>query len=463
MATSTIPEPGARAAPRDAARLLESLPSRLSGSAIQRLAEHATVAPGERERLDVITPLSLQAIGMVPRCTEADVEEAVRRARAAQASWAATPVKQRAAIFLRFHDLVLARQDEVLDLIQLESGKSRRHAVEEALDVANVTRYYGVRAKRLLRPRRRKGALPLLTSTVELRHPIGVIGFISPWNFPLILAITDAIPALIAGNAAVLKPDHQSSFTALWALALLREAGLPRDVCQIVSGRGAELGPHILRRVDFAMFTGSNETGRTIAGQAAERLIGYSLELGGKNPMIVLEDADIDAAVETAVQTCFVGAGQVCVSIERVFVARPLFERFTERMVARTKQLRLGASFDYSMDVGSLTTPRQLATVDDHVRDARQHGATVLIGGRARPDLGPLFYEPTLLTGVREGMKAYAEETFGPVVALYPFDSMDDAIERANDTRFGRMRPCGRAIAGEASRSRAGCARAARA
>ncbi len=401
------------------------------------LVSQITVESTPREQIRVLAPAGGSIIGSIPACQEGDVGMAAERARAAQSAWAALPFGERARIFLRFHDLLLKRQDEVLDLIQLETGKARRHAFEEILDTAVVARYYARHAKRILRRRWRKGALPGLTLTYELRCPIGIVGFIVPWNFPLNLAITDAIPALMAGNAAILKPDAQTSFTAMWAVGLLREAGLPRDVLQLVTGEGSKVGPALIAHVDYVMFTGSGRTGRLVARQAAERLIGCSLELGGKNPMIVLRDANIEAAVDGAIRGCFPGAGQVCISIERIYVDQSIYPRFVARFAERTRGLKLGVSPDYSMEVGSLTTARQLATVEEHVRDAVQKGATVVTGGRARPDLGPYFYEPTILTDVREGMKLYAEETFGPVVSVYPFATEAEAVERANATEFG--------------------------
>jgi acyl-CoA reductase-like NAD-dependent aldehyde dehydrogenase len=390
-----------------------------------------------RETIAVRAPYTGGAIGAIPAGTIADVEAAVARARAAQTAWSRRTFAARARIFLRFHDLLLERQDEVLDLIQWETGKARRHAFEEILDTAVVTRYYARRAQRLLRPRRRKGALPLLTRTLELKSPVGVVGLIVPWNYPLNLAVTDAVPALMAGNAVVLKPDVQTSFTALWALDLLRQAGLPPDVFGMVTGDGALLGPALGECVDFIMFTGSTRTGRLVARQAAERLIGCSLELGGKNPMIVLADADLDAAVYGAIQGCFASAGQVCVSIERIYVDQLIAGRFLDRLVERTRALKLGVSLDYSMEMGSLTSERQLQRVEEHVRDAVAKGAVVVAGGCRRPDLGPLFYEPTILASVTERMQVHAEETFGPVVSVYPFSSEAEAVERANASRYG--------------------------
>jgi succinate-semialdehyde dehydrogenase / glutarate-semialdehyde dehydrogenase len=392
---------------------------------------------GPHAEIPVHIPYTGAVLGSVPAGGEADVELAIARARAAQPAWAALPVSRRASIFLRFHDLLLDRQDEVLDLIQLETGKARRHAFEEILDSAVVSRYYALHARKLLRPRRRKGALPGLTATWEVRSPVGVVGFIAPWNYPLNLAITDVIPALVAGNTAVLKADRQTSFTALWAVELLREAGLPADVLPVVTGEGPAIGPALAARADFLMFTGSTRTGKLIARQAADRLIGCSLELGGKNPMIVLEDAALGTTVEGAVRGSFVGAGQVCVSTERIYVHSSLFERFLDRFVERTRALRLGVAFDYSVEMGSLTSQRQLRTVEEHVADALEKGASLLAGGRRRPDLGPLFYEPTVLTDVRENMALYAEETFGPVVSVYSFGTEDEAVALANRSAYG--------------------------
>ncbi len=404
---------------------------------LDRLKSQITLAGTALETITVRAPYTGDAIGAIPAGTVADLEYALHRARAAQLDWSKRTFADRSRIFLRFHDLLLERQNEGLDLIQWETGKARRHAFEEVLDTATVTRYYARRARRLLRPRRRKGALPLLTRTREFHSPVGVVGFIVPWNYPLNLGVTDAVPALMAGNAAILKPDVQTSFTALWAVDLLRQAGLPRDIFAVVTGDGPVLGPALAERVDYIMFTGSTRTGRLVARQAAGRLIGCSLELGGKNPMIVLPDADLDAAAYGAIQGCFTSSGQACISIERIYVHESIAERFLDKLVERTRGLKLGASLDYSMDMGSLTGERQLRRVDEHVRDAVEKGAVLLAGGHRRPDLGPFFYEPTVLTAVTEQMQVFAEETFGPVVSVYPFASEREAIECANAGSYG--------------------------
>ncbi|MEU4097593.1 succinic semialdehyde dehydrogenase [Streptomyces sp. NPDC026673] len=383
------------------------------------------------------TPLTGEKLAELPESTPEDVAAAYERAREAQKAWAATPVRRRAAVLLRFHDLVLARQSEVLDLIQLETGKTRLHAHEEVQAVAVAARHYGVKAPSYLRPKRHTGAIPALTKVSELRHPRGVVGQIAPWNYPLELSIGDALPAFVAGNAVVMKPDTETALTALWAREQLIEAGLPADVWQIVIGEGPVVGPAVVEHADYVSFTGSTRTGRDVAARAAARLIGVSLELGGKNALLVLEDADLDKAAEGAVRACFSSAGQLCISIERLFVHASVADAFLERFTARTKALKLGTALAYGAGMGSLAGERQLETVTRHVEEAVAKGATVLTGGRARPDVGPFFFEPTVLDGVEPPMAVCAEETFGPVVSVYRFTDEDEAVERANATPYG--------------------------
>src|SRR5947209_7881376 len=223
---------------------------RIDTGRLTELSGRVTTADGGRKPLEIEKPFTGELLGTVPRCTPDDVALAIERARAAQAPWQHTTFAERRRVLMRFHDLVLDHRDEILDLLQLECGKARRHAFEEVLDTANVARYYGNTAERHLRPRRRRGALPLLTATWEHRHPVGVVGLIAPWNYPLTLTMGDAIPALAAGNAVVIKPDSQTPYSALLGTALLEEAGLPRGLVQIVTGSGAELGPRIIGGAD---------------------------------------------------------------------------------------------------------------------------------------------------------------------------------------------------------------------
>ncbi|MFB7420950.1 succinic semialdehyde dehydrogenase [Streptomyces sp. NPDC056121] len=418
-------------APRDA-----GLPHWLTPARIERLTARVAAA-ADAARVTTNAPYTGAPLADLPVSTPADVEDAFARARIAQKAWAAISLSQRKRILLRFHDLVLAHQDEVLDLMQAENGKTRRDAFLEVTDIAITARYYARNAAKYLEPKRRRGAIPVLTHTTELRHPKGVVAVVSPWNYPLSMAAGDAIPALMAGNAVVQKPDTQTALSALWALDRMHEAGLPAGVWQMVIGRGSSIGNTLMDNANFMMFTGSTASGRKIASDAGERLIGTSLELGGKNAMIVLDDADVEKAADGAVAACFPSAGQLCVSIERLYVAESIRDQFVAAFVARAKQLKIGAAFDYTIDVGSLTNPSQLDTVTTHVDDAVAKGATVLAGGKARPDLGPLFYEPTILTDVTPDMTLYDDETFGPVVSIYPYRDIEEAIQRANSTPYG--------------------------
>ena len=342
----------------------------------QKLAELVALVPrvgSETATSMVEIPFTAEVLGEVPRCSKATLDKAVRRAARAQPIWAERSFHDRGAVFLKYHDLILERQDEILDLIQLETGKARKHAFEEVADVALVCRYYALNAEKHLQSERRRGALPGLTTVWEHHPPRGVVGFIAPWNYPLTLAITDAIAALMAGNGVVIKPDRQTPFTALWAVQLLHEAGLPYDLVQVVTGSGAEIGPLMIDSVDFITFTGSTKTGRVVASQAGERLIGCSLELGGKNSMLVLADADLEQAVEGAVRGCFSNAGQLCISIEKLFIDQKIFDSFVRRFVSRTRDLVLGSGLDYNADLGSLSSSDQLATVvSSHRRRCRE-------------------------------------------------------------------------------------------
>ncbi len=402
---------------------------------VRSLLDRVVTSPGGTTRT-THAPFTGAPIAAVPLSTPEDVARAATAARRAQRAWARTPLRERAAVLLRVHDLVLAQQSDVLDLIQLENGKSRQSAYEEVADIAITARHYAHRARAYLAPRRVRGLLPVLTKVDVLRHPVGVVGVIAPWNYPLTLTLGDALPALVAGNAVVLRPDPQTALTALWAAEQLEAAGLPAGVLQVVVGDGS-IGAAVIDHVDQVTFTGSTATGRVVAARAGERLIPATLELGGKNPMYVADDVDVEVAAEGAVRACFSNTGQLCMSIERLYVHEAVADAFTEAFVRRTRALRLGPGLDYASDMGSLTSAQQLARVVEHVEDALTHGARVLAGGVHRTDVGPLFYEPTILGDVPPQARAFREETFGPVVALYRVASDDEAVAAMNDTEFG--------------------------
>lgn len=402
---------------------------------VEGLTRRLVATTGRTKPLE--SPLNGAPLAHVPQSDAGDVGEAFRQARRAQAAWARTSLEERSAILMRLHDLVLERQEEILDLIVWESGKARKHAFDEVFHVALTARYYARTAHQHLDTERKLGIIPGLTR-VEVNHvPKGVVGIIAPWNYPFTLALCDGLPALLAGNAVVTKPDSQTMLTALLGARLLDEAGFPADLWKVVAGPGSEIGTAIIDRADYVCFTGSTATGKHVARQCAERLIGCSLELGGKNPFLVLRDADVERAAEGAVRASFSNAGQLCVATERFFVADQVYDRFVERFVARTEAMTLGATHDWHNDMGTLISQAQLDTVTAHVQDAVSKGARVLAGGKARPDLGPYFFEPTILEGVTPEMTCFGTETFGPVVSLYRFHDEADAVARANDGEYG--------------------------
>jgi succinate-semialdehyde dehydrogenase/glutarate-semialdehyde dehydrogenase len=394
-------------------------------------------AADDAPRATIRAPFTGEEIAALPQSTPDDVAHAVARGRRAQPAWAGAPPRERAAVLWRFHDRVLEQQARVLDLIQIEAGKARVHAFEEVADGAITASWYARRGPRLLADTRRPGLMPGLSVATEVRHPWGVVGVIAPWNYPLTLAVAETLPALLAGNAVVLKPDTQTALTALWVAQTLEDAGLPPDVLQVVVGDGPVVGAALIDTVDYVCFTGSTATGRTVAQQAAARLVGSSLELGGKNSLYVAADADLARAAEAAVRDCFSGAGQVCVTTERLVLHRDVADAFLERFVRRVEDLRLGAGLDYSADVGCLVSQEHLDRVRSHVDDAVAKGAKIVTGGTARPDIGPTFFTPTVLADVPPAATCYATETFGPVVATYPVDSDNDAVELINDTPYG--------------------------
>ena len=373
----------------------------------------------------------------IPVGTAADVEAAFTKARAAQGEWAKRPVKERIAIVRRYRDLVIENRQFLMDLLQAEAGKARWAAQEEIVDLMANANYYARVAEDLLKPRKAQPLLPAIGKTTVGYQPKGVVGVISPWNYPMTLTASDSVPALIAGNAVVLKPDSQTPYCALACAELLYEAGLPRALYAIVPGPGSVVGTAIADSCDYLMFTGSSATGSQLAEHAGRRLIGFSAELGGKNAMIVTKGANLDKVAKAATRACFSNAGQLCISIERIYVEKDIADEFTQRFGDAVRGMKLGTAYDFSVDMGSLISEGQVKTVSGHVADAKVKGAKVIAGGNARPDIGPLFYEPTVLTDVTPEMECADNETFGPLVSIYPVADVDEAVEKANDTEYG--------------------------
>ncbi|MGJ7440158.1 succinic semialdehyde dehydrogenase [Aquipuribacter sp. MA13-6] len=403
------------------------------------VAGHLRRLVGRGEPLAVVAPATGETVATVRGSSRADVADAAARARAAQRGWAGRSARSRARVVLAVHDLVLARREEITDLVQLVTGKARADAFLEVVGVLQVCRRTAARGPAALAPQRRGGYLPLATSASVRREPAGVVGNIAAWNYPLVFLLGDTVPALLAGNAVLLKPDLRSTPLAGAVLGLLADAGVPDGVVAGVAGSSAELGEAVVDHVDHVLFTGSERVGRQVAARAGARLVGCTLELGGKNALYVAADADVERAAAAAVRDCFGGAGQTCTSSERVYVHADVAERFTRAFVARTEALRLGWRRDHEVDLGSLVSPEHVRHVLAHVHDATDRGARVLTGGTARPDLGPSFMAPTVLADVPPEARCAREETFGPLVSLRVVSDDEAALAAMNDTDAGLM------------------------
>ena len=393
--------------------------------------------PESADQVTIVNPATGKKIYDLPQLSVGLVAKAVADARLAQPSFAAMPVKERAKALFRLHDLLLSNQDKLMDLLQLETGKARSHAFEEVAGSLGSTRYFAKIAPKVLKKQITNSGVPFVTRSYVTFSPVGVVGVITPWNYPLALQMLDVLPALAAGNAVVQKADNQTALVSLYARKLAVEAGIPESAWTIVVGDGASVGNAITDSVDYVAFTGSTKTGKMVAERAAKRLIGYSLELGGKNPLIVLPGAKLSDAAEKVIAGAFGNSGQLCVSIERVYVPNNQKEAFEQELAARVNSLQVGKSDNFQMDMGTLTGINQLKRVEDFVSDAVSKGAKVLAGAKALPELGPYFYSPTVMTNIKPEMRLAREEVFGPFIAVVGYDTIDEAVELANDTEYG--------------------------
>ena len=401
------------------------------------MASQVEIAAG---KIMSVNPATGEILRELECASESEIFAAVERARAAQSAWTELGLRRRIAIVREFQAKLHAKKSEVAAAITREAGKPLAEALTtEILVVLDAARFLMDNAYALLKdePVPHGNLATKLKSGRLVREPHGVIGIISPWNYPFSIPATETLAALVAGNAVVLKPSELTPLVALELASLLHAAGVPKDIFQVVIGEGAA-GAALLRSpIDKLVFTGSVATGKRIASAAAERLLPVVLELGGKDPMIVLDDADIDVASSAAVWGAFVNAGQTCLSVERCYVHRSVYERFVAACVDKTGKLRVGHGEDRETDVGPLIHERQLRIVESHVDDARSRGARILIGGARFPEFGKNFYKPTVLADVTHDMRIMREETFGPVLPIMSFDNDDDAIRLANDSDYG--------------------------
>jgi acyl-CoA reductase-like NAD-dependent aldehyde dehydrogenase len=425
------------------------------------------IAPSSQAQFAVHNPATQETIGTLPSLNAEQIAAAVGRAAAAQVCWAATPVRDRLRILSRFADLLCDQKETVAAVISREAGKPEAEALStEILVVLDTVKYLRNNLPGFLRPEpiaHGNPAMKLKRGTL-LREPYGVVGIISPWNYPFSVPSVQTITALATGNAVVLKPSEFTPYSSLELQRLLREAGLDRELLQVITGEGGAGAALLAANVQKVVFTGSVATGKRVAQAAAARLLPVVLELGGKDPMIVLEDADVDVASSAAVWGAFMNAGQTCLSVERCYVHESIYEKFLEKCVEKTEKLRVGSSYidssshplrreqlgdekstpaqrvghpDSEIDVGPMIHERQLSIVQSHVQDAISRGARLLAGGKPLASLGPNFFAPTILADVDHSMAIMREETFGPTLPVRSFKTDDEAVALANDSEYG--------------------------
>ncbi|MBI1997325.1 MAG: aldehyde dehydrogenase family protein [Deltaproteobacteria bacterium] len=390
------------------------------------------------QSIAVRNPATLQTIAELPVAQPDDVAAAVARARKAQAIWQDTSFAERSRLLYRLRDLLLDEQEKLADVLTSETGRPRAEVYgNELFYLCDAIGVWAKKGADYLRAEKIRPHFLLLKAkkVVTIYSPRGVVGIISPWNFPLTLTLGEAIPALMAGNAVVIKPSELTPLSALFGAELVARAGFPKNLFQVVVGYG-ETGEALIDHADMIAFTGSVDTGKRVMRRAAERLIPVSLELGGKDPMIVLKDADLERAAGACVWGALMNAGQVCTSIERVYVEAPVYQQFVDKVVEKVRAIRQGPSGD-EVDVGSMTSEAQLQKVEAQVNEAMAQGAKALVGGRRNPRFKGNYFEPTVLIDVDPTMSVMKEETFGPIIPIVRVEDAEEAVRCANDSRYG--------------------------
>ncbi len=389
--------------------------------------------------IEVENPATGEIVATVPDLGADAVAEMAARARAAQPEWEAYGHEGRGRVLVRAQKWLMDNSQRVMETIVSETGKTYEDAQLAEIGYAgNAFGFWAKQGPNYLADESVKSSQVLVKGKklIMRYRPLGLIGVIGPWNYPLTNSFGDCIPALMAGNSVILKPSEVTPLTSLLMAEGLRECGLPENVLQIATGRGST-GAALVEHVDMIMFTGSTKTGTKVAEAAARRLIPASLELGGKDPMIVLSDADLERAANFATYYSMQNAGQTCISIERVYVEAPVYDEFVSKVSEKVRELRVGKPDGYgSVEVGAITFPPQLDTIKDHVADALEKGARVLAGGKQVPGAGR-FYEPTVLVDVDHTMKCMTEETFGPTLPIMKVADADEAVRLANDSPYG--------------------------
>lgn len=396
-------------------------------------------APDEGD-IAVENPATGQVVATVPDLDASAVAAMAVRGREAQPGWEVSGFEGRGRILLRAQKWMIDNTDRVVETIVSETGKTYEDAqFAEVAYAINAFGFWAKNAPKYLADERVKSSQVLVKGKkLLLRYrPLGLIGVIGPWNYPLTNSFGDCIPALAAGNSVILKPSEVTPLTSLLMAEALKECGIPEGVFQVATGRG-QTGAAMIDSVDMVMFTGSTKTGRKVAEEAARRLIPCSLELGGKDPMIVLSDADLERAANLAVYYSMQNAGQTCISIERAYVEAPVYDEFVRKVTEKVKALRVGVpSGPGSVDVGAITFPPQIETISQHVADATSKGARVLTGGHRIENVSGRFFEPTVIVDVDHSMKVMKEETFGPTLPIMKVSDAEEAVRLANESPYG--------------------------
>ena len=389
--------------------------------------------------MKVENPATGEIVATVPVTPVDEVATLVAQARAAQPAWESLGYEGRGRVLRRAQKWLLDHADEVADTIVSETGKTQEDArlVELAYGV-NAFGFWAKKAPKWLADEKVRSSNPIVLGRrmVVRYRPVGVVGVIGPWNYPLVNSVGDAIPALAAGNAVVVKPSHVTPLTSLLFARMLAECGLPEGVFAVTVGR-ADVGEALIDAVDMVMFTGSTSTGRKVMERAARTITPVSLELGGKDPLIVLADADLERAANAAVYYSMQNGGQTCISLERAYVEAPVYDEFVAKVAEKTRALRQGPPGGVgSVDVGAVTFASQIETVERHVDQARDAGARVVAGGHRRAGAGR-FYEPTIIADADHSMAAMTEETFGPTLPIMKVADAEEALRMANDSPYG--------------------------
>ena len=392
--------------------------------------------PSKQDEIISYNPATNEEIGRVTNTSAEAVQAAVEKSREAFQKWRKTSFRERRKIVMQAREIILAELDEIARLISDESGKPIAEALSmEIAPVLDLMQYFARNAGKLLKPRKIKIGLYALLGRYSkiVYQPLGVVGIIPAWNYPFSIPLGEVALALMAGNSVILKPSEITPFIGLKIGEIFEKAGLPENVLQVVTGAGETGAALVDAGVNKIMFTGSVATGKRIAENAAKHLTSVVLELGGKDPMIVFADANLELAADAAIWGAFCNAGQSCSSVERLYVEESAAEKLTNLIVEKTRKLKQGAGSDENTDIGAMSSVRQLEIVKDHVESFREEGARILTGGKSKD----LFFEPTVISGANNSMRAMREETFGPTLPIATFKTEEEAIRLANDTEFG--------------------------